>query len=141
MSAGKYFLDTNIFVYSFDEKAPREKREKARFLIRSALEQQEGVVSFQVVQEFLNTATRKLPHILTSEDAGDYLRAVLMPLCTVYPEEELYREALNIHYKTKIFFYDSLIVASAISTGCKTLYSEDLQHGRALSGLHIRNPF
>ena len=38
-------------------------------------------------------------------------------------------------------FYDALIVASAIEAGCGTLYSEDLQHGRAIAGLTIQNPF
>ena len=38
-------------------------------------------------------------------------------------------------------FYDSLIVAAAIESGCKTLYSEDLQHGQQIGDLTIRNPF
>jgi predicted nucleic acid-binding protein len=38
-------------------------------------------------------------------------------------------------------FYDALIVAAAIEAGCDTLLSEDLQHGRIVDGLTIRNPF
>jgi predicted nucleic acid-binding protein len=38
-------------------------------------------------------------------------------------------------------FYDALIVASAIEAGCDVLYSEDMQHGRAIGGLTIQNPF
>ena len=39
-------------------------------------------------------------------------------------------------------YWDSLIVAAAIDTGCSTLYSEDMQHGRVLLGqLTIVNPF
>jgi len=38
-------------------------------------------------------------------------------------------------------FYDALIVASAIETGCDILYTEDMQHGRAIGGLAIVNPF
>jgi predicted nucleic acid-binding protein len=38
-------------------------------------------------------------------------------------------------------FYDALIVAAALETGCNTLHSEDLQDGRALAGLTIVNPF
>jgi predicted nucleic acid-binding protein len=38
--------------------------------------------------------------------------------------------------------YDSLIVASALMAGCKTLYSEYLQHGQFIDGrLVIQNPF
>jgi len=38
-------------------------------------------------------------------------------------------------------FYDALIVASAIESGCDILYTEDLQHGRSFGGLAIVNPF
>ena len=37
-------------------------------------------------------------------------------------------------------FYDALIVAAALEGGCETLYSEDMQHGRATGGLTIINP-
>ena len=38
-------------------------------------------------------------------------------------------------------FYDSLIVAGALASGARTLYTEDLQSGRELRGLRIENPF
>jgi predicted nucleic acid-binding protein len=37
--------------------------------------------------------------------------------------------------------YDALIVASATEAGCDTLFSEDMQHSRAIGGLAIVNPF
>jgi len=47
----RFFLDTNIFVYSFDKNAPK-KADRAVKLIRRAIEAQQGIVSYQVVQEF-----------------------------------------------------------------------------------------
>ncbi len=38
-------------------------------------------------------------------------------------------------------FYDALVVAAALEGGCETLYSEDMQHGRAVGGLTIVDPF
>jgi predicted nucleic acid-binding protein len=38
-------------------------------------------------------------------------------------------------------FFDSLIIAAALSAGCDRLYSEDLQHGQLIEGLTIVNPF
>jgi len=58
MSAGKYFLDTNIFVCSFDEKAPANVKRQGP-LIREALKSQTGIISFQIIQEFLNIATQE----------------------------------------------------------------------------------
>src|SRR3984957_3443092 len=52
---GRFFLDTNIFVYSFDASSPK-KAAQARKLIRSAIETRSGIVSYQVLQEFFNVA-------------------------------------------------------------------------------------
>ena len=140
MSASKYFLDTNIFIYSFDEKSP-VKRQKAKGMIREALKSQNGVVSFQVIQEFLNTATKKFPVALSFEDLNDYLRTVLFPLCEIFPTEDIYQYALELHMIHRFSFYDSLILAGAAKTNCKIIYTEDLQHGQVVAGVKIQNPF
>jgi predicted nucleic acid-binding protein len=57
MSA-RFFLDTNIFVYSFDASSPKKAAE-SRKLIRSAIQTRNGIVSYQVVQEFFNVALRR----------------------------------------------------------------------------------
>jgi predicted nucleic acid-binding protein len=41
----------------------------------------------------------------------------------------------------KFAFYDDLIVAAAVDAGCDIVYSEGMQHARAIGGLTIRNPF
>jgi len=137
---GKYFIDTNIFIYTFDPSSP-QKQALARKLVAKALEDSQGVISFQVIQEFLNVATRKFKIPLESRDCTLYLRSVLAPLCEVYPSIEFYREALDIQERWRFSFYDSMIVAAAIEAGCDILFSEDLQHGMAIRNLTIENPF
>ncbi len=137
---GLFFLDTNIFVYSFDQTAP-EKRQLAKQLIYDALKSQRAVISSQVVQEFLNVALRKFVRPMAPSDAHDYLDIVLMPLCLHYPSISFYRQALSVQEETGYSFYDSLILTAAIESGCKTLLSEDMQHGRQLHGVEIINPF
>lgn len=56
----RFFLDTNIFVYSFDQTAV-VKAGKAVQLIRKALTTQKGIISYQVVQEFFNVALNGSP--------------------------------------------------------------------------------
>ena len=60
----RFFLDTNIIVYSFDSNAV-EKQKKARELIAESLSSGNGIISVQVVQEFLNVATKKFKTFLT----------------------------------------------------------------------------
>lgn len=136
----KYFIDTNIFVYSFDAQSPG-KIARSIEIIRDALEKGNGVISTQVVQEFLNVATWKFVTPLEIEDAKEYLRKVLNPLCQVYPDLSLYEQGLNIHSETGYGFYDSLIIAAAISVGCDVLYSEDLQADHDIQNLKIINPY
>ena len=139
MSA-KFFLDTNIVVYTFDSGAPKKKR-RAQELVEQALRTQEGMVSTQVVQEFLNVATSKFTAPLTFSDAQQYLHDVLAPLCTVFPSIDLFRQALVIQQDTRYSFYDSMIIGGALQAGCDTLYSEDFPHGQQIRGLRILNPF
>jgi predicted nucleic acid-binding protein len=51
-------------------------------------------------------------------------------------------QALALAQKYKYSYYDSLILAAALSAGCETLATEDMQHGQVVEGLlTIRNPF
>lgn len=135
-----YFLDTNIFVYSFDTTAT-EKQTQARQLIKESLQSQRGVISTQVVQEFLNVSQRRFSTPLTSTDARLYLSSVLMPLCRHFPSVNFYDFALLLQAEIGFSLYDTLIVAAALEAGCKTLLTEDMQDERVIRGLTILNPF
>jgi predicted nucleic acid-binding protein len=134
------FIDSNVFVYLFDE-SNAVKRQAAEELVRAGLENSTATISFQVVQEFLNVITRKLPTPATLEEARRLLDTVLVPLWTVMPTEALYHRALDVHVRYQFRFYDALIVAAALTAGCTRLYSEDLQHGQRIEGLTVENPF
>ena len=134
------FLDSNIFVYLFEEKDQR-KYDIARDIVFRALKTGECIISFQVVQETLNVITRKLPAAATVEQAETFMNGTLVPLWKVSPNQELYRGALSITLRYRYGFYDSLIIAAALEANCKTLYSEDLQHGQKIEQLTIKNPF
>jgi predicted nucleic acid-binding protein len=139
-SQKKFFLDTNILVYTFD-RTDSSKRRKANGLLADALETHRGIISYQVVQEFLNVATRKFSDPMTVPEAQLYLARILMPLCEVFPDSALYSEALSIAGESGMAFYDALIISSAIAGGCETVWTEELQHGRQIGTVTIRNPF
>jgi len=132
------FIDSNVFVYLFD-KTDTNKRSKAENLVQQTLELGTGCISYQVVQETINVITRKLN--ATPEEARQFLDRVLMPLWQINPTGMFYRRGLDLQARYQFSFYDSLILAAALEAGCKTLYSEDLQHGQRIEGLIIKNPF
>ena len=136
----KAFLDTNLFVYCFDPREPA-KQDRSQAIIAEALQTGNGIISTQVVQEFLNVALRKFAIPMKTSDAEKYLAHVLYPLCQVFPDLELYQSALRIGKESGFSFYESLILAGAQNGGCDILYSEDLQGGQQVGSVKIVNPF
>ena len=136
----KFFIDTNIFIYSFDDSHPL-KRRKSRDLIGAALCDFNGCISYQVIQEFLNVATRKFTTPLHKNDCKKYIETVLEPLCEIFPSSALFNDALDIQEGWKYSFYDSLIIAAALRADCRILFSEDLQHEQPIRDLVITDPF
>ena len=136
----EFFIDTNVLIYHPDT-TDRRKHAVAERVIREGLATGNACISYQVVQECLNVALRKAEVALPVEAARSYLEAVLAPLMQVGASESLYHRALDVRTRWRFGFYDSLVVASAMAAGCRTLLSEDFQHGQRLEGLTIVDPF
>jgi predicted nucleic acid-binding protein len=139
MSA-EFFIDTNVLIYHLDNTDER-KHQVAELIVRDALTTGNACISAQVVQECVNVALRKSKMALPLEEVRQYLDAVLVPLMQVTANEALYHRALDVQGRWRFSFYDSLIVAGAMAAGCRTLWSEDLQHGQILGSLTVIDPF
>lgn len=126
------FFDTNVLVYAFSDGP---KREPAREALAVG-----GVISAQVLNEFTNVSRRKQKREWAEIEAA--LAVVRARFPEVVPlTAETHAAALALARDHGFPFYDALILAAAIEAGCDTLYSEDMQDGRAIGGLTIRNPF
>jgi predicted nucleic acid-binding protein len=134
------FLDSNIILYTV-ERANSEKREIAREVLARSVEDGAATISFQVVQEVLNTVSRKFEPRFTLEQAQHLLEEVLVPMWRGAPSQSLYELALDLQQRYRYSFYYSLILAAAMAAHCDRLYTEDLQHGQRIEGLTIVNPF
>ena len=134
------FIDTNVFIYQL-EALDERKAAIADEIIRDGIASGNACISFQVIQETLNTVTRKAEIALDRESAGSYLENVLAPLFRVPATIDLYGRALDIQARYRYSFYDSLIIGAALIGGCSRIYTEDLQHGQRIEGLTIHNPF
>jgi predicted nucleic acid-binding protein len=128
------FLDTNILVYAAAGNDPRSATAQA--LIAGG-----GTISVQVLNEFANTARRKLkrswPEIARA--LTDFRSVLSEPLPISVATNAT---GLEIAERDGVAFHDALIVASALEAGCSTLFTEDMRDGRVIGGrLTIRNPF
>jgi predicted nucleic acid-binding protein len=129
----KPFLDTNIIVYAFSSNDPRN--EKAEALLAAG-----GVISVQVLNEFVNVSRRR--HRRDWDEIQDTLGVLKTLLDRPQPLTiDVHEAAIGVARDYGFHFYDSLIVAAALRAGCSILYSEDLHHGQTIERLTILNPF
>jgi predicted nucleic acid-binding protein len=133
MPATKVFLDTNVLLYLLSEDS--SKADRATDLIKSG-----GNISVQVLNELAAVCLRKLkmPH----SEVRDLLWTI-QKFCLVHPlTTPVNALGLELCERYQLGFYDALIVASALQSECKTLFSEDMQNGQVINQkLRIKNPF
>jgi predicted nucleic acid-binding protein len=134
---GLSFFDTNVLIYAVDASAP-DKRRKALALWKNQVASSSAVISLQVMQEYYNTATRKL-----GIDPGLARQQVevMSRVNVVRFKEQDVLAAIDIQRLSGISFWDAMIVHAAVISGARILYSEDLQHALAIRGIHVINPF
>jgi len=133
MSGADSFLDTNVLLYLLSEDAEKADRVEEMLL-------HPNVISVQVLNEFAAVARRKLA--LSFEEVREVLDTI-RAACGVEPlTVETHDRGLEVAERLGLSIYDAMIVASALKAGCKTLYSEDLQHQQLISRqLRVVNPF
>jgi predicted nucleic acid-binding protein len=131
------FFDTNIVVYADDQASP-EKQRRAIDLVAEHRRAGTGVVSLQVLQEYFVAVTRKL-----GVDARVARRKVelLAEFDVATPELADILAAIDLHRLHGFSFWDALILRAAKQSGCRVLFSEDMQDRREVDGLQIVNPF
>jgi predicted nucleic acid-binding protein len=133
------FVDTNVLIYAYDLDAG-SKQATAAALIEQLWQDGNGVISVQVLQEFLVNVTRKIAIPLPLPQARELVRSyrvwVRQPndVATTLRATELMELA-------SLSFWDALIIASAEAAGCHELLSEDLNPNQTIAGVRIVNPF
>jgi predicted nucleic acid-binding protein len=127
------FFDTTILIYAI-------ARNDVRAPVAEELLADGGILSVQVLNEFVAVARRKLGMGWT--ELKEVL-AVFRTLCgsPAALTADTHDAALGIAERYGFHIYDSLIVAAALEAGCTTLYSEDMQDGQNIDSMIIRNPF
>lgn len=133
------FVDTNVLVYAVDPGAG-DKHARARDRLEQLAERRAGRPSYQVLQEYYVTVTRKLPRPM---EAAEARRDVLYLLAwdPVVIDQGILEGAWEVHDRAGLAFWDALIVAAARSAGCEALLTENLQDGQDLGGVVVVDPF
>lgn len=134
---GKFFIDTNILIYSIIDNIDKDKNIKSREFLSD--NHDKAVISNQVINESINVLIKyKISNSKIKEIIGNMIDAFEC-LTITYSTSQL---AIKLRDKLNYSFYDLLIIASSIEGGCSTLISNDLQHDHQITDtLKIINPF
>ena len=135
--SGIAFFDTNILVYTDDDRSP-EKQQRATVLLEDYRRRRAAVISLQVLQEYYATITRKFG--VDVEHAQRKVELLAHGNVVRFEARDVIA-AIELHRLTRISFWDAMIVHAARLAGASVLYTEDLQHGAVLGGVPVANPF
>jgi predicted nucleic acid-binding protein len=135
--ADRSFIDTNVLVYAEASDAPQKQR-AALALLKKLYEENLGVLSTQVLQEYCNVALKKLKlpaqHVRAQLDLYEQFEVVQVTPAII-------RAGLDLHQTRSVAFYDAIVLASAHAAGCNVLWTEDMNIGEVVNGVRIENPF
>jgi predicted nucleic acid-binding protein len=96
------------------------------------------VLSYQVLQEFYNTVTRKIG--VDPVQAQLNIRE-LLDWGPVPVSREVLEEAWVLEGRYGLSWWDALIVSAAHVAGCAVLLTEDLAEGQVYGTIKVVNPF
>jgi predicted nucleic acid-binding protein len=131
----RIFFDTNILLYHYSATEP-EKKSK----IISITNKYDVYISLQVVNEFINVSRKKFKVPIESIELS--LAEVYNNYLVFDNSLETINKALSICKTHNYSYYDAHIIAAALLSNCKVLYTEDLHHKQIIeNSLEIINPF
>ena len=137
MSAERFTLDANVLVYAADLDSGW-KHERALDILDRANER-DCVLTLQALGEFFFVTTRK--GIVANADATALVNDWLTIFPSVTNSMSSLRAAMMAVVKTRLSFWDAMLLATAGEAGCSVVLSEDMQDGAKFGGVTVRNPF
>lgn len=135
----RVFVDSNILIYAHDLDAGR-KREVASSLLRGLWEDQTGVISTQVLQEFYVNVTRKIVKSIAPSKARGILSAYSAWQVEIIRSADIL-QASEMQERHQLSFWDAMIVVAATKGGAEVLVTEDLNPGQTIESVRVSNPF
>jgi len=138
-AAEKIFIDTNVLVHAHDLDSGL-KRAIAEHVLKQLWQDETGVLSTQVLQEFYAALTSGIASPVPRRAARDLVHAYsVWPVVTLDAADVL--AASDFEERYRVGFRDALVVVAARKSGATLLLSDTLQPYRPITGLALQNPF
>lgn len=130
------FVDTNVWLYAFNDSQDKQKTQRAKALIRRTAH---IALSTQVINEVSVNLLRKFQ--ADEQDIRKLTRSLYRKYIIIEFNRTILLHASDLRIAYHVSYWDSLIIACALTAGATTLYSEDMHDGLTINNqLVIVNP-
>lgn len=132
------FIDSNIWLYALLLQQDVAKMEQASRLLAQV--GRDALISSQVVIEVVANLIKK--RALDEDGVRVIIESMYAQYKVVESNRSVMLDASRLRGSYALSYWDSLIVAAALTANASILYSEDLQNGLIIdTRLKIVNPF
>ena len=134
--ADKIFLDSNIWLYLFLQDETNKYKIAEEYI--STNSDNTMFITYQVINEVTNQLLRNNFNETIVKENIEYMYRI----CTIHNfSKEIVMLASSLREKYAFSFWDSMIVAGALNSGCGTLATEDMHDGLKIENMITKNIF
>ena len=132
----RVFVDTNIWLYSFIKTLDEAKTKAAQSVLAG---NESVIITVQIINEVCVNLIKKAN--FKEENVKKLIESFYAKYTVHDIAKSILLRASSLRGENQFSFWDSLIISSAIESGCSTLYTEDMQAGLIINdSLKIVNP-
>jgi len=129
------FLDTNILLYLYSN-TETDKRDTSLLILTKYI----CLINTQALNEFSNVLLRK--YKISSGIVKESVINISKSCRVRFINEQVIHMALDLNNRYGYAYYDCLMLASALESNCKILFSEDMSNRQIIENkLDIVNPY
>lgn len=135
-------VDSNVFVYSLDQKEP-VKQAKAQVLLRQLLSGTDRtVLLWQVVGEVIQQLRRwKNLGLISEVEFRAHVQVFRTQFPLIFPTAGVLDHALDLASQYSLSHWDSMILGACKEANVTTLYTEDMGAPVVIDQIQLLNPF
>lgn len=137
---GEVLVDTNVLVYAYDRGATA-KQGRALDVLRRLVGSGKGRLSAQVLGEFFQVVTRKIPAPLSAAEAWAQVAALIRSWSVIPVTPLIALEAARGVRDHRLSYWDAQVWATARLNQISLILSEDFTDGHVLEGVRFLDPF
>ncbi len=136
----RMLVDTNVLVYAYDP-SNLKKQERAFAILDGLATSDQGVLSAQVLAEFIVIVTKKIAEPLDLKTARKRVENYLNSWTVLDVTGFVVLEAMRGVHEYRFAYWDAQIWATAKLAQIPYILSEDFASGSTVEGVNFVNPF